>query len=470
MGRRPCAQPLARPIHSRETGLPCGSVRPYSHRCGLLPTVAPAWFRPPLRAALVSPALPLAYLASVAGCRLPVGARRAAFVRLSAWRAPAVSVAAEARQPIVIVGLLKTASGLSDAARKSHDALKAAGFEVYGIDVTATLMHEANYPDFRFDDGHGLVGAGTLIIHASGPSIPRVMAFLGRRLVTGKRVVAHWFWELPKLPGDWRSALPFVHDFCASTRFVADAIRPLAGARPVHVVNYPLTVAASGGRAPAAAARPFTALVLFNIASNFARKNPCAAIRAFRRAFGDDPGVKLMVKYLNAAAWPEAMKEMRAAAGGAANIVMNDAVLDDAGIEALYAESDVVVSLHRAEGLGLAIAEAMMRGIPVIATNWSGNTDFFTAACGFPISYRLVPIEDPQANYAGKGVAWDDPADARWADPDVEEAAAALRALKGDPDLCRRLGAAGREQARAFFDPALHVERVSALLVKDTPR
>lgn len=402
--------------------------------------------------------------------RLPVGPRRALFARISAWRAPAISTDAQAKQPFIVVGFLNQTSGLGDAARKSHDALKAAGFEVYGIDVTATLMHEANYPDFRFDDGRGLVGAGTLIIHASGPSIPRVMAFLGKRLVTGKRVVAHWFWELPKLPGDWRSALPFVHDFCASTRFVADAIRPLAGARPVHVVNYPLTVPASGRRAPEAAARPFTALVLFNIASNFARKNPCAAIRAFRRAFGDDPGVKLMVKYLNAAAWPEAMKEMRAAAGGAANIVMNGEVLDDAGINALYAEADTVISLHRAEGLGLAVAEAMMRGIPVIATDWSGNTDFFTAECGFPIGYRLVPIEDPQSNYAGKGVAWDDPADARWAEPDIEEAADALKILRSDPDLRRRLGAAGIRQARAFFDPALHVERLSALLVSEPPR
>lgn len=401
--------------------------------------------------------------------RLPAGPRRAAFARISTWRAPAITPHAQATQPFIIVGFLNQTSGLGDAARKSHDALKAAGFPVYGIDVTGTLMHEANYPGFRFEDGRGVVGAGTIILHVSGPSIPRAMAFLGGRLVAGKRVVAHWFWELPELPGDWRSARPFVHDFCASTHFVADAIRPLAADRPVHVVNYPLNdIAARHGSGRAA--NPFTALVLFNIASNFARKNPCAAIRAFRLAFGDDPDAKLVVKYLNASAWPDAVKEMHAAADGAANIVMNDAVLDDAGINALYAESDVVVSLHRAEGLGLAIAEAMMRGIPVIATNWSGNADFFTAACGFPISYRLVPIEDPQANYAGKGVAWNDPADARWAEPDVEEAAAALRALKSDPDLCRRLGAAGREQARAFFDPALHVERVSALLVKDAPR
>lgn len=400
--------------------------------------------------------------------RLPVGARRSAFARLSIWRAPAISANAKASQPIIIVGLLKTASGLGDSARKSHDALKAAGLTVYGIDVTDTLMHEANYPDFRFDDGKAVIGHGTVILHVSGPSVPRVMAFLGKRIIKSKRIVAHWFWELPKLPSDWQSALPFVHDLCTSTYFVADAVRRLATGRPVHVVHYPLTEAA-GLQRLGAPAKPFTVLVLFNIASNFARKNPCAAIRAFRLAFGDDPSAKLVVKYLNASAWPQSEADMLAAANGAANVVLNGGLLDDAGVEALYAETDVVLSLHRAEGLGLAIAEAMMRGIPVIATNWSGNTDFFTADAGFPIGYSLVPIADPQTNYSGKGVAWDDPADARWAEPNVEEAVAALIALRADPDLCRRLGAAGRERARAFFDPALHVERVSALLVKDTP-
>ena len=217
-------------------------------------------------------------------------------------------------------------------------------------------------------------------------------------------------------------------------------------------------------------AGPFTAFVAFNFASNFARKNPCAAIRAFRRAFGDDPGARLIIKYLNEASWPDGVRLMQEAAEGAQNIVMNGEVLDDAGVGGLYQQADVVMSLHRAEGLGLTIAEAMLRGLPVIATNWSGNTDFFTAEAGFPVGFTLIPIDDPQNNYDGAGIRWKDPADAVWADADIDEAAAALRMLRADAELREGLGVAGAKIAHDFFEPARHVEQITRILHGDGPR
>lgn len=395
--------------------------------------------------------------------RLPIGARRAFFARISAWRAPTITPGAKARQPVIVVGMLRHASGLGDAARKSHDALKAAGLAVYGVDVTGLLMHEANYAGFAFDDGLELLGEGTVFLHVIGPVVPRVMAFLGKRFIRDKRVMAHWFWELPVLPENWQVALPFLHEICASTRFVADAVRPMAGGRPVHLVSYPLEPDAVQ-QTQRIGSGPFTVLVAFNIASNFMRKNPCAAIHAFRRAFGDDPDVRLIVKYLGEAAWPDGARQMKLAAAGGANIVMNSEVLDDSGVDALYQSADVVMSLHRAEGLGLTIAEAMMRGLPVIATNWSGNTDFFTSEVGIPIGFKLIPIEDPQGNYAGPGINWKNPADAVWADADIEEAALALRKLRADANLRHALGAAGAKKARDFFEPARHVQRIRGIL------
>lgn len=359
--------------------------------------------------------------------------------------------------------MLRHASGLGDAARKSHDALKAAGLTVYGVDVTGLLLHDANYAGFAFEDGHGLLGEGTAILHVSGPVVPRVMAFLGKRFVRDKRIMAHLFWELPVLPENWQAALPFLHDICVSTRFVADAVRPMAGGKPVHEVSYPLAPEAAR-HTQRTGSGPFTVLVAFNIASNFMRKNPCAAIHAFRRAFGDDPDVRLIVKYLGEAAWPDGVRQMQLAADGAANIVMNNEVLDDSGVDALYQSADVVISLHRAEGLGLTIAEAMMRGLPVIATNWSGNTDFFTPEVGIPIGFKLIPIEDPQGNYGGPGIHWKNPTDAVWADADVEEAAVALRTLRADANLRHALGAAGVKKAHDFFEPARHVQRIKEIL------
>jgi glycosyltransferase involved in cell wall biosynthesis len=389
--------------------------------------------------------------------RLPHRTRRAALLRATSWGAPRITPSAKAKAPVIVAGLLSQASGLGAASRACHDALKARGVEVYAVDLTSALMHDRNYTGFVFADGRGLIGEGTILLHVSGPMVPLAMFRLGRRLVADKRVIAHWFWELPRMPDDWRLGVPFVHAICVNTSFVADAVRPIADGRRVHIVPYPLPRPAGfplpSARAPAGTAgRPFTALGVFNVASNFARKNPCASIAAFRRAFGDDASVRLIVQYSNAFAWPEAVSRLARAAEDADNIVLRGEVLSAAGMDALYDEADVVLSLHRAEGLGLVVAEAMLRGLPVVATAWSGNADFLTRETGMPIGYDLVPVDDPQGNY--------NLADCLWAEPDVEQAAAALRTLRADPTLRARLGAAAARQVSRVFDPARYAEAV----------
>lgn len=389
--------------------------------------------------------------------RLPHKARRAMLFRLASWWAPRPAADARAVAPIIIVGMLRHASGLGAAARACHDALKAAGLEVYGIDLTEQLMHEVNHADFTYDDGRGLLGEGTVFLHVSGPLVPLAMGYLGRAFVNRKRFVAHWFWELPDVPKDWSPAISFVHEICVNTTFVRDAIRPIARGRPLHVVSYPLTLK---HRKPFPARKPeepFTALVVFNIASSFARKNPCASIAAFRQAFGDDPSVRLIVKYMNDFVWPEAVALMEEATGGAANIELIGGVLDEAGMDALYERADVVMSLHRAEGLGLPVAEGMLRGLPVIATDWSGSADFLTPETGIPVGYKLVPVNDPQGKYTDAGM--------RWAEADVSAAAASLKVLRIDPGMRRRLGSAASAHAAEFFLPERCAQQLMHLML-----
>lgn len=383
--------------------------------------------------------------------RLPHKARRTVLFRLASWWAPRPSPIAKPKAPIIIVGMLRHASGLGAAARACHEALKAAGLPVYGVDLTAKLMHEVNHTDFDYADGRHLLGEGTVILHVSGPLVPLAMGQLGRAFVRRKHVIAHWFWELPRLPEDWSPAIPFLHGICVNTIFVRDAVRPIAHGRPLYVVPYPLTWT-GGPRSPLSQERPFTVSVIFNIASSFARKNPCAAIAAFRQAFGNDPSAQLVVKYMNAFAWPEGVRLLEEAASGAGNIELIGEVLDEAGMNALYERTDVVISLHRAEGLGLPIAEGMMRGLPVIATDWSGSVDFLTPDTGVPVRFKLVPVNDPQGKYTD--------ADLRWAEADVGEAAAALRMLRSDPALRQRLGAAAAAEAAKFFRPSRYARQV----------
>jgi glycosyltransferase involved in cell wall biosynthesis len=192
-------------------------------------------------------------------------------------------------------------------------------------------------------------------------------------------------------------------------------------------------------------------LCVLDAASSLSRKNPEGTIAAFRMAFGADPGTRLIVKTQRLATLPEAAARLSALAA-APNIELRDATLNDAGMEALYAEADVLLSLHRAEGFGLTIAEAMRRGVPAVATDWSGSADFLTPDVGVPVPARLVRAEDPQRTYHHPGM--------RWAEPDLEAAAAALRRLRADPALRQRLGTAAADYAATHWNAAAYVARL----------
>jgi glycosyltransferase involved in cell wall biosynthesis len=346
---------------------------------------------------------------------------------------------------------------LGEGARTCYDAMKKAGVPVYGIDLSRTLLYDHDYPDFPFEDGSNLVGAGTLFLHVGGPFVPLALLRLGPKFVKHKRIVGHWVWELPRMPDDWRLGVPFVHEIWAPSRFAANAIRTIAGSRPVHVLPHPIDPPRGWLRqAPSGSDGPFTVLVILNIASSFERKNPCAAIRAFRQAFGNDRKCRLVLKYSNESAYPRALHLMKEAAGNASNIVFLGDVRDAAGIDQLYAEADVVMSLHRAEGFGLVVAEAMLRGLPVIATGWSGNTDFLTRETGMPVGYELIPARDPQHTYEHP--------DTNWADANVDEAAHALRTLQTDSELRFRLGQNALLHAIELFSPKTYGENAKALL------
>jgi glycosyltransferase involved in cell wall biosynthesis len=127
------------------------------------------------------------------------------------------------------------------------------------------------------------------------------------------------------------------------------------------------------------------------------------------------------------------------AVGNAPNIDIIDAVWSRAEVSKLYCDADVLLSLHRSEGFGLSIAEAMMVECPTIVTAWSGNMDFCAEDTSFLVAYRLVPFEDNDPSYSKVGSA-------RWAEPDVEAAASHLRELRNNPEKGRATARLARER------------------------
>lgn len=252
------------------------------------------------------------------------------------------------------------------------------------------------------------------------------------------------FWELPRVPRGWRAMLSSMDAVLAPTRFVQSAC---AGEAPsARVLHYPQAVFLPGGVTPDRSAwglpRGATVFIVsFDLGSDIDRKNPWSAIQAFQKAFPPGADVRLVVKaktWAGVHEYQAQLDRLRALVAGDPRIQVLDRSLPYADVLRLYASCDVMLALHRSEGLGLHLMEAMSLGAVVVGTNWSGNTDFMTPDNSVPVGYRLVPVRTSHSHYQSevgrKGQVW--------AEADVEEAARALRMLHEDPERRRALGAA----------------------------
>jgi glycosyltransferase involved in cell wall biosynthesis len=178
----------------------------------------------------------------------------------------------------------------------------------------------------------------------------------------------------------------------------------------------------------------FVFLSIFDMRSVFERKNPLAIIAAFIRAFRPEDNCELVIKINHAEAAPSKIELLRAAAAGKPIRVLCD-TFPHSDVVALMEASDCIVSLHRAEGFGFVMAEAMLLGKPVIATGYSGNVDFTLPSNSFLVGYTLCPV--------GPGCEPYDP-EALWADPSQEDAVAQMQLVYRNEALRRERSAAGR--------------------------
>ncbi len=349
------------------------------------------------------------------------------------------------RGDVVVCGLLGTASGLGLGARQMLRLFKEKGLPVHGANASRfAVLEDFDAGSFWPDEASE---GGFIVFHINPDILALVFGALGRNRLKSRRVAGLWAWELETPPPRWARGAKLVDEIWAPSRFVAEAMKKIAGGKPVHAVTYPLDVSAyrsTPKEDPLPELKGKTVVFFsYDVRSLHARKNPEAVVEAFRRAAGDDPDVALVIKINNNATWPESKARIERAARGLSNVMLLEKKLSDEGMKDLMARADVVMSLHRSEGFGLLMAEGMASSKPVIATGWSANLDFMTPDCSVLVGCKLIPIEDPQHIYDKYG--------GRWADPNVEEAAAALKRLLSDPAERKRLGEAARAHIEGFF-------------------
>jgi len=364
---------------------------------------------------------------------------------------------------INVVGHVSGNLGLGVAARNTLFALSRSGMPYTTIDVDVgggRSGHDETYVERARRKREAPFGVN--LFQMNPPEVAGVVEDGPEWLSLDDRVNACVpFWELPRLPvkGVWIPLLEAMDVVLAPSRFVAEAVA--ASAPRAEVWHYPQTVFLPDGvRADRLRfGLPPDSVVFFmslDVTSDLARKNPAGALEAFSRAFpsgADGPDVRLAVKLNNADAisWARAgAGRVRALLAGDERIIVFDETMAYRDALALSASCDAYLSLHRAEGLGLNLLEAMSLGRPVIATAYSGNRDYMTAENSCLVGYDLVPVvaEHPayRPDVVGPGQTW--------ADPHLDEAVESLRAIASDPGLRARLGsraAADVADSRARF-------------------
>ena len=244
--------------------------------------------------------------------------------------------------------------------------------------------------------------------------------------------IAVWWWELDRLPPEWLDRGREVDEIWAPTTFIAGALGSLG--KPVYRMP-PGVELPVFKRLPKVAvgldAERFTFLFVFDMNSRMARKNPLALIRAFRIAFHPSERVDLVIKVSpQESHYTENWRTLRTAAA-AAGVRLLDRGMSRGELLGLINAADAYVSLHRSEGFGLTMAEAMLMGKPTIATAYSGNLDFMTPDNSYLVDSVLVPVNAPEVTA---------PPGAVWAEPSVEHAAAQMREIVNHPDESRSRG------------------------------
>jgi glycosyltransferase involved in cell wall biosynthesis/SAM-dependent methyltransferase len=348
------------------------------------------------------------------------------------------------RPGVNVVGYISDERGVGEVARQILGALDSRGIGAAPIDTPAEPaeiskvlkgIHDADHP---YDVN---------LICVNADMLPAVAAALGPRFFHGHRTAGVWFWEVGEFPRQWLGSFEHLDEVWVATEFIADALRPVSPI-PVKTLRVPVTPLPPADMTRAELGMPdedtFTFLFVFDYRSVFRRKNPLGLVEAFKRAFEPGEGPALVIKSIFSEQFPERRDELVAAVADRPEIHLLEENVSAAAKNAMVANCDCYISLHRSEGLGLTMAEAMYFGKPVIATAYSGNLDFMTPDNSFLVSAPPAKI--------GPGAAPYDP-EAWWADPDLDFAATTMRDVVNDPVVREERARRGASDIRLTHSP-----------------
>lgn len=339
-----------------------------------------------------------------------------------------------------VSGYFKAESGVGEMAR-----LVLSGVEKSGI-AYSTFAYQARLSrqNHTFEPTGDRFAYAVNLFCVNEDELFPLVRDAGPNILENRYNVALWWWELEEFPEIGADTEPLFDEVWVGTEHVARAVRGRTS-KPVHLLPVPIReLDTAADRSGLGLPEGFMFLFTFDFLSAFTRKNPLGVIEAFTKAFQPNEGPVLVIKSVNGATEVASLEMLRLAAAGRQDIVMLDGYLPPERKDALIASCDSYVSLHRAEGYGLGMAEAVALGKPVIATNYSGNLAFLNNENSYLVHYETGSVPPDTGPYR-EGAAW--------AEPDIDDAAAKMRHVYENQQEAAEKGRLARLQARTIHTP-----------------
>jgi GT2 family glycosyltransferase/glycosyltransferase involved in cell wall biosynthesis len=282
-----------------------------------------------------------------------------------------------------------------------------------------------------------------LFFHEAGPGYSR-----------RKYNIGIWYWELSRFPKIWSTSFRFYNELWSTSSFTTKALSEVT-TLPVVKIRYPLFRLKAKSYSESRKRFPFTDdkcifLFIFDFHSVIDRKNPQGLLNAFRKAFDRTDKALLVLNYINGNANPKGVRLVQKMTKGL-SVEILDGHLSQDDYLALMSASDCYVSLHRSEGFGVPMAEAMSLGKPVIATGYSGNMDFMNSNNSLIVGYELKELEKDYGPYKKGNV---------WAEPDVEQAAQHMRWVYANREKANSIGARAEKEIKETLNPEVAAEEI----------
>ncbi|MDI7775686.1 glycosyltransferase [Asticcacaulis sp. EMRT-3] len=353
----------------------------------------------------------------------------------------------------VVSGFLEESLGIGQAGRLSAEAFAAAGF--------APIRHNLR-PAFRqlWRGKAALPGSGGVwFIHANAPEVLVALLAHAPAQWAHRYRIGYWAWETPLAPPDWVWLADYLHEIWVPSQFVREALAAAFDKAGRSDLSARLRIMAHPVAPPPSPPVTYEyvhgrfgmepelceVVCLFDTKSSAARKHPWGVLAAWKSAFpASSDRARLTLKVSDLDSDPVTSRRLVRVLEGRTDMRLMSERLNAYDMQAFIGAFDILISLHRAEGFGLPLAEAMMAEVAVIATGWSGNLEFMNAENSRLVPIRLIPLRDPDGPYCRQS---GQPGQV-WADPDLDAAADALIELTGSDRQRNDLARAGARSLR----------------------